>query len=107
MACASGDLPEIFGVGHAARLPDRRRRVWPALAASAAQKAVKNFVAVVGSKEIANITRDDMLDFRQHWLDRFMRPLPQVYEGARMQMTSGRDNDQWGRLECHALLGFV
>ncbi|RMA44106.1 DUF6538 domain-containing protein [Rhodophyticola porphyridii] len=34
------------------------------------KKAVKNFVAVVGNKEIANITRDDMLDFRQHWLDR-------------------------------------
>lgn len=34
------------------------------------KKAVKNFVAVVGDKEIANITRDDMLDFRQHWLDR-------------------------------------
>ncbi|MEQ8657448.1 MAG: hypothetical protein RIC24_09090 [Hyphomicrobiales bacterium] len=33
-------------------------------------KAIKNFVAVVGDKEIANITRDDMLDFRQHWLDR-------------------------------------
>lgn len=33
-------------------------------------KAVKNFVAVVGDKEIANITRDDLLDFRQHWLDR-------------------------------------
>jgi hypothetical protein len=25
-------------------------------------KAIKNFVAVVGNKEIANITRDDMLD---------------------------------------------
>lgn len=34
------------------------------------KKAMKNFVAVVGNKEIANITRDDMLDFRQHWLDR-------------------------------------
>lgn len=34
------------------------------------KKAVKNFVAVVGDKEIANITRDDMLDFRQYWLDR-------------------------------------
>nr|WP_299369708.1 hypothetical protein [uncultured Tateyamaria sp.] len=34
------------------------------------KKAVKNFVAVVGDKEIANITRDDMLDFRRHWLDR-------------------------------------
>ncbi|PXW70449.1 phage integrase family protein [Loktanella sp. PT4BL] len=34
------------------------------------KKAVKNFFAVVGNKEIANITRDDMLDFRQHWLDR-------------------------------------
>lgn len=33
-------------------------------------KAIKNFVAIVGNKKIANITRDDMLDFRQHWLDR-------------------------------------
>ncbi len=33
-------------------------------------KAIRNFVLVVGDKEIANITRDDMLDFRQHWLDR-------------------------------------
>lgn len=34
------------------------------------KKAVNNFVAIVGDKEIANITRDDVLDFRQHWLDR-------------------------------------
>lgn len=34
------------------------------------KKAVKNFVAVVGNKEIANIAHDDMLDFRQHWLGR-------------------------------------
>ncbi|WP_416883029.1 tyrosine-type recombinase/integrase [Marivita sp.] len=34
------------------------------------KKAIRNFVAVVGDKEIANITRDDMLDFRQQWLDR-------------------------------------
>lgn len=33
-------------------------------------KAIKNFVAIVGDKDIANITRDDMLDFRQYWLDR-------------------------------------
>ena len=33
-------------------------------------KAVKNFVAVAGDKGIDNITRDDMLDFRQHWLER-------------------------------------
>lgn len=32
--------------------------------------AVTTFAAVVGNKEIANITRDDMLDFRQHGLDR-------------------------------------
>ncbi len=31
---------------------------------------MKVFVAVVGDKEIANITRDDILDFRPHWLDR-------------------------------------
>jgi integrase len=34
------------------------------------KKAVKNFVAVVGDKEIVNLTRDDMLDFRQRWLER-------------------------------------
>lgn len=34
------------------------------------KKAMKNFVAVVGDKKIATITRDDMLDFRQHWLVR-------------------------------------
>lgn len=33
-------------------------------------KAIRNFVSVVGDKEIANIARDDMLDFRQHWLER-------------------------------------
>ncbi|WP_406720616.1 integrase [Thioclava litoralis] len=33
-------------------------------------KAVTNFIAVVGDKGIDNITRDDMLDFRQYWLDR-------------------------------------
>jgi hypothetical protein len=44
---------------------DQRRR-WEA----PRKKAVKNFVAVVGDKDIASITRDDMLDFRQHWLER-------------------------------------
>ncbi len=34
------------------------------------KKAIKNFVAIVGDKDLSNITRDDMLDFRQHWLDR-------------------------------------
>lgn len=34
------------------------------------KKAIKNFVVAVGDKDIANVTRDDMLDFRQHWLDR-------------------------------------
>jgi|TARA_R100000501_G_scaffold17988_1_gene35569 hypothetical protein len=33
-------------------------------------KAVRNFVSVIGNKPIAAITRDDMLDFRQHWLER-------------------------------------
>ncbi len=33
-------------------------------------KAVRNFVAVCGDKPIDEITRDDMLDFRQHWLER-------------------------------------
>jgi integrase len=33
-------------------------------------KAVRNFVSVVEDKPIGEITRDDMLDFRQHWLER-------------------------------------
>jgi integrase len=33
-------------------------------------KAVRNFVDVVGNKNIDDITRDDMLDFRQFWLER-------------------------------------
>jgi hypothetical protein len=31
-------------------------------------KAIRNFVAVVGDKSLAEISRDDMLDFRQWWL---------------------------------------
>jgi integrase len=33
-------------------------------------KAVRNFIAVVGDKPIAEINRDDMLDFRQWWSER-------------------------------------
>ncbi len=33
-------------------------------------KAVKNFVAVVGDKPIADISGDDMLDFRGWWMER-------------------------------------
>ncbi len=33
-------------------------------------KAVNAFTGVVGDKPIAEITRDDMLDFRQYWLER-------------------------------------
>ncbi|PQO24827.1 integrase [Rhodobacteraceae bacterium WD3A24] len=33
-------------------------------------KAVKNFLAVVGDKPLAEITGDDMLDFRQWWVER-------------------------------------
>ena len=33
-------------------------------------KAIKNFVRVCGDKPIDEITRDDMLDFRDWWLDR-------------------------------------
>ena len=33
-------------------------------------RAVKAFISVVGDKPIAEITRDDMLDFRQYWLER-------------------------------------
>ncbi|TRO96172.1 tyrosine-type recombinase/integrase [Glycocaulis profundi] len=33
-------------------------------------KAVRNFVNVVGNKPLSEITRDDMLEFRDHWLDR-------------------------------------
>ena len=34
------------------------------------KKAVKNFVSVIGDKPIAEITRDDMLDFRDWWMER-------------------------------------
>jgi hypothetical protein len=34
------------------------------------RKAVRTFIAVVGNKDLASLTRDDMLDFRQYWLDR-------------------------------------
>ncbi|MFB9148965.1 tyrosine-type recombinase/integrase [Roseovarius ramblicola] len=33
-------------------------------------KAIKNFVAVIGDKPLADITGDDMLDFRGWWLER-------------------------------------
>jgi hypothetical protein len=33
-------------------------------------KAVRNFVEIIGNKPIGAITRDDLLDFRQHWLER-------------------------------------
>lgn len=33
-------------------------------------KAIKNFVAVIGDKDIEDITRDDMLSFRDWWMDR-------------------------------------
>ena len=33
-------------------------------------KAVNNFLGVIGNKPIDQITRDDMLDFRQYWLER-------------------------------------
>ena len=33
-------------------------------------KAIGNFVEVIGDKDIAKITRDDMLDFRQWWAER-------------------------------------
>ena len=34
------------------------------------KKAVRNFIAVAGDKAVSDITRDDMLDFRQWWLER-------------------------------------
>jgi len=33
-------------------------------------KAVRNLVDIIGNKPIGAITRDDLLDFRQHWLER-------------------------------------
>ena len=33
-------------------------------------KAIKNLIGVVGDKEISDITADDMLDFREWWMDR-------------------------------------
>lgn len=34
------------------------------------KKAIRNFVEVVGNKALADITGDDMLDFRSWWMDR-------------------------------------
>ncbi|QCO54530.1 hypothetical protein EOK75_01035 [Pseudorhodobacter turbinis] len=34
------------------------------------KKAVSNFIGVVGDKPIAEITGDDMLDFREWWMDK-------------------------------------
>jgi len=34
------------------------------------KKAVANFIAVVGDKNLADITGDDMLDFRQWWIEK-------------------------------------
>ena len=34
------------------------------------KKAVQNFIEVVGDKSVATISGDDMLDFRQWWIDR-------------------------------------
>lgn len=45
--------------------PDQLRR-WE----NPRKKAVKNFVDVVGDKAIDDISGDDMLDFRQWWLER-------------------------------------
>lgn len=45
--------------------PDQLRR-WE----NPRKKAVKNFVDVVGDKAIGDISGDDMLDFRQWWLER-------------------------------------
>lgn len=33
-------------------------------------KATANLIAVIGDKEIASITQDDMLDFRQWWMEK-------------------------------------
>jgi len=34
------------------------------------KKAIRNLVSLIGNKPIDAITRDDMLDFRQYWLER-------------------------------------
>lgn len=36
------------------------------------KKAIRNFINVVGDKAIADITGDDMLDFRSWWMDRIV-----------------------------------
>lgn len=45
--------------------PDQLRR-WK----NPRKKAVKNFIAVCGDKALDEIDRDDMLDFRQWWMER-------------------------------------
>lgn len=34
------------------------------------KRAIHNLIDVIGDKELAEISADDMLDFRQHWMDR-------------------------------------
>lgn len=52
-------------------------------------KAIGNFVKVVGNKVLADITRDDMLDFRDHWSKRL----------AKEDMSPGSANKDIGYVE--------
>ncbi|WP_330696788.1 site-specific integrase [Fontisubflavum oceani] len=56
--------------------PDQIRR-WK----NPRKKAVRNFIDLLGDKKIHNITRDDMLDFREWWYDRI--------EGEELTANSG------------------
>ncbi|WWT39806.1 putative integrase [Microcystis phage Mwe-JY25] len=48
--------------------PDQRRK-WEA----PKRRALANLMAVIGDKEIAQISRGDVLDFRDHWQTRILR----------------------------------
>lgn len=47
-------------------MSDDQKRIWR----NPRKKAVKNFISVIGDKPLDQIDRDDMLDFRQWWMDR-------------------------------------
>ncbi len=47
-------------------------------------KAIRNLIDVIGDKPIDQITRDDMLDFRQYWLEKI--------EGEGLTLNSANKN---------------
>jgi len=49
-------------------MSETQKRKWPAQY----ERAIKNMIALVGDKEIAELTRNDALELRKHWQDRIV-----------------------------------